>query len=209
MGAMVFGRLGPLDLRVAAMGSAPSSDPSDWGFDLDRLRRPSWVLGARTKVSPALELGASYSRGPWMQEPYKGTVPPPAESFRDFDQEIVSADVAYAYGPMMLRAEAMLDHWEVPGVRQRLRDLSYTAELQWDVRAGLSAAARVGMIDFRPITADGGWSRSDWDNDVYRIEASLGYRLVRNAGVMLSGYRQSVQQADATVLGGVRLWYAF
>jgi hypothetical protein len=206
---MVFGRLGPLDLRVAAMGSAPSSDPEDWGFDVDRLRRPSWVFGASTKLSPALDVGASYSRGPWMQEPWGGTVPPPAESFRDFDQELVSADLAYARGPMMVRAEAMLDNWEVPGVRERLRDISYTAEVQWDVRAGLSAAARVGAIDFRPLRTDSAGPASDWDLDVYRLEASLGYRVVRNAGVMISGYRQNVRDSDATLLGGLRLWYAF
>lgn len=158
-GAMLFGRVGPFDLRVAAMGSAPSSDPADWGFDFDRFRRPSWVLGARTKVSPALDLGASYSRGPWMEEPFGGTVPPPAESYRDFDQEIFSADLGWARGPMMLRAEAMLDLWEVPGVEERLRDLSYSAEVQWDVRAGLSAAMRVGMIDFRPLETSSGGGR--------------------------------------------------
>jgi hypothetical protein len=207
-GAMVFGRLGPIDLRAAAMSGAPSSDPADWGFDLDRFRKPSWVLGARTKLSPGLDLGASYSRGPWMERPFGGTVPPPAESYRDFDQEIFSADFAWARGPMMFRAEAMLDLWEVPAVQERLRDLSYTAELQWDLRAGLSAAARFGMIDFRPLQA-GTASPEDWDRDVYRVEASLGYRLVRNAGVMLSAYQQNVRGADGTYLGGIRLWYAF
>ena len=208
-GAMAFGRLGPVDLRVAAMGSAPSSDPADWGFGLDRFRRPSWVFGARTKLSPSLDVGGSYSTGPWMEEPFGGTVPPPAESYRDFDQEIVSADLSFARGPMMLRAEAMLDHWEVPGVGEPLRDRSYTAELQWDVRAGLSAAARVGMIDFRPFQAAPGAPSVDWDRDVYRLEASVGYRLVRNAGVMLSAYQQNVRNAEGTSLGGLRLWYAF
>jgi hypothetical protein len=206
-GAMVFGSLGPVDLRAAAMGSAPSSGPEDWGFDWDRLTRPSWVFGARTRLSPALELGASYSRGPWMQEPYQATVPPPATSFRDFDQQIVSADVSYLQGPMMLRAEAMIDYWEVPPLDQRLRDLSYTAEIQWDLLAGISAAARFGLIDFGPMTA---WGRTlDWDRDVYRMEGSLGYRLVRNAGVMVSAYQQNVRGAEGTRFVGARLWYAF
>jgi hypothetical protein len=206
-GAMAFGRVGPFDVRLAAMSSAPSSDPEDWGLEFDRFRRPSWVLGVRTKPSPAWELGASYSNGPWMEELFGGAVPL-GQSYRDFDQEIVSADLAYLRGPMSLRAEAMLDFWEVPGVQDRLRDLSYTAELQWDLRAGLSAAGRVGMIDFRPLQAGSG-PAVDWDHDVYRLEMSLGYRLVRNAGIMVSAYRQNVRAAEGTTFGGVRLWYAF
>jgi hypothetical protein len=142
-----------------------------------------------------------------MQEPYQATVPPPATSFRDFDQQIVSADVSYLQGPMMLRAEAMIDYWEVPPLDQRLRDLSYTAEIQWDLLAGISAAARFGLIDFGPMTA---WGRTlDWDRDVYRMEGSLGYRLVRNAGVMVSAYQQNVRGAEGTRFVGARLWYAF
>jgi len=208
VGAMLFGRVASIDLRLAAMGSAPSSDPAQWGLDLDNFRRPSWVAGARTRVTPGLELGASYSRGPWMQAPYGGAVTPP-QTWRDFDQEIMSADVAYDRGPMTLRAEAMLDHWELPNLTKRLGDVSYTAEIQWDLMAGLSAAARVGLIDFRPFREQPGGPAVDWDHDVYRLEASLGYRLVRNAGVLLSAYQQNVRNAAGTDLVGIRLWYAF
>ena len=207
-GAMAFGSLGPLDLRLAAMGSAPSSDPQDWGFEIDRFRKPSWVVGARSKLHPSLEVGASYSRGPWMEPPLGGTIPAP-DSYDDFAQEIVSADLAYNRGAMMFRAEAMLDHWEMPTVDERLRDLSYSVELQWDVRAGVSAAARWGMVDFRPLAPAPGLPAIDWDRDVHRIEGSLGYRLVRNAGVMLSAYQQNVRDAEGTFLVGLRLWYAF
>jgi hypothetical protein len=65
------------------------------------------------------------------------------------------------------------------------------------------------MIDFRPFEERPGGPAIDWDHDVYRLEASLGYRLVRNAGVLLSGYKQSVRDVEGTYLGGVRLWYAF
>ena len=146
--------------------------------------------------------GARGCRSPSGQRP-----PSLAQSWRDFDQEIVSVDVAYARGPLMVRAEAMLDLWEVPAVEDRLRDISYTAELRWDLSAGLWAAGRFGLIDFGPL--EGGGRTLDWDRDVYRLEGSLGYRLVRNAGVMLSGYRQNVRGAPGTTFVGARLWYAF
>lgn len=215
-GAMIFGRLGPVDLRVAAVNSAPSSDPEAWGFDGDRLRHPSWVAGARTKPSASLEIGASYNRGPWMEEITQGTIlaPPGAApgssppSFRDFQQEMVSIDFAYARGPLMVRGEAILDQWDVPNVADRPTERLYSLELQSDLTAGLFAAARVGFVDFRPID-DGSGTRVDWDHDVHRVEGSLGYRLVRNAGVLLSAYRQSDERGGDTLLGGLRMWWAF
>jgi hypothetical protein len=215
-GAMLFGRLGPADLRVAAMNSAPSSDPEVWGFDGDRLRHPSWVVGTRVKASASLELGASYSRGPWMEEITRGVVLPPpgapadapVPSHWDFEQEIVSADFAYARGPAMVRGEAMLDFWQVPNVSGRPSERLFTLEVQTDVGPGLSVAGRVGYIDFRPVSLAAG-GRTDWDDDVLRTEASLGYRLVRNAGALVSAYRQSARGGESTALAGLRLWWAF
>ena len=49
----------------------------------------------------------------------------------------------------------------------------------------------------------------DWDRDVLRLEGSLGYRLARNAGVLLSGYGQEADGEGSTVLTGLRAWWAF
>lgn len=220
-GAMVFGRLGPVDLRAAAMNSAPSSHPNAWDLDLDQFQRPSWVFGARWKASASLDVGVSYDRGPWMAEPIAGTILPPPGSpagtpgpgWRDFDQELISADVGFARGPVMIRAEAIRDRWEVPNVADDATGLSGSLEVQSDLAAGFSVAARAGVIDFRPLDdgTGGAGEAEDWDHDVYRYEGSLGYRLTRNAGLILSGHRQVQQggpEGDTTFLG-LRLWWGF
>jgi hypothetical protein len=216
-GGMLFGRLGPVDLRLAAIDGAPSSAPGAWSFDWDRLRRPSWVVGARTELSPALEIGASYNRGPWMEDVAVGTValPPGAppgsapRPFRDFDQEMASLDFTYARGSWMARGEAILDIWEVPNLTERPKELLYTLEVQTDLTAGLFAATRFGLVDFRPVSPGSGTPPVDWDHDVHRIEGALGYRLVRNGGVLVSAYRQRAGEGGDTTLAGVRLWWAF
>lgn len=222
-GAMAFGRVGPLDLGLAAMSSAPSSAPAAWGLDGDPFDRVSWVATARTRLSPSLSVGASYDRGPWMEKTIAGAFHAPSAApsspagWRDFDQELVEVDATFARGSSTILIEAMLDRWEVPNVGGRPTERSYSAEIQTDVVAGLFYALRVGYIDFRPVSDGLGAAsplalgRTDWDFDVLRYEGSIGYRLARNVGVLLSGFRQ-VQLGGAdgdTSFAGVRLWWGF
>ncbi|MDX1493797.1 MAG: hypothetical protein R3253_07060, partial [Longimicrobiales bacterium] len=218
-GGMAFGRVGPVDLRVAAMNSSPSSHPRAWRLDFDAFSRPSWVVGARWKVSPSLEIGTSYDRGPWLAEPQDQVAdfPPGSPTGQvpddrwDFDQELISLDAAFLRGPLMIRAEAIRDRWEVPNVDGMPASISGSLEVQSDVAAGLFVAARGGFIDFRPFDADTGTGAEEWDYDVRRFEAAVGYRLARNLGVMLSGYRQSqvVRDDGDTTFVGLRLWWEF
>ena len=209
-GGMAFTQLAGIDLRVAATNSAPSSAPDAW-LKLDRLDNPTWIVAARTRPTIDLELGASWSKGPWMEE---FTVPEASpEGFRAFDQEIVAADVAFARGATMLRAEVMLDRWAVPNIAEKPTERVYHLEIQRDIVAGVFAAGRLGHIDFRPLARAGEpeSQAEDWDRDVTRIEVSLGYRLVRNAGLLLSAYQQFQRDAsygDGRVIG-TRLWWAF
>jgi hypothetical protein len=224
-GAMVFTGLGPLELRAAAMNSAPSSWPKAWDLELDRFERPSWVVALRWRASAAIELGVAYDRGPWMEEIRTGTIHPPpgspagtaAPGWRDFNQELISADIAFARGRTMARAEAIIDRWEVPNVGATPTDLSLSVEVQHDLAAGLFVAVRGGLIDFRPLSDGLGTAsplpdgRTDWDYDVRRFEASIGYRLARNVGALLSAYEQrQIGAADGdTRVVGLRLWWAF
>jgi len=209
-GAMAFGRVGPVDLRVAAMNSAPSSAPDAWGLSSERLEHPSWIAGARWRPSASLELGASYNRGPWLEEITAGSIQPvggAAPSRWDFHQEMISGDFAFARGATVLRGEVILDSWEVPNLAEPLEEIAYHAEIQRDLGAGISAAGRVGYIDF--LRWEGSGPNRDWDQDVLRLEASTGYRIVRNGGVTLSGYWQDAGSGGTTTFGGLRAWWAF
>ena len=126
----------------------------------------------------------------------------------------------------MLRAEAMLDHWAVPNLTERPTERLYSVEVLWDLAPGLLVAGRIGHIDFRPLN-DGLTAASpngplDWDDDVTRYEVSLGYRLARNAGILLSAFEQiqsnevdtdrQIQSTEVDIdsrFFGIRLWWAF
>jgi hypothetical protein len=221
-GGMASGMLGPVELRVAAMNSSPSSQPNAWKQNWDRFQPPSWVVGANWKATPSVTFGASWNRGPWMEAPLGGSETPnpptviPDPAWRAFDQEMVAADVAFARGPWMVRVEGLVDYWEVPNVADRAEERGVSVEVQRDLAPGLSAAARYGHIDFQPLS-DGLGDASpypggrDWDWDVSRYEGSLAYRLTRNVGLLLSGYQQvqhGAADGDGTFVG-LRLWWGF
>jgi hypothetical protein len=98
-------------------------------------------------------------------------------------------------------------------VDERVTEHIYNVELQRDLGPGVFAALRLGHIDFRPLpsAAMPGVRDRDWDFDVTRLEGSVGYRLARNAGVLLSAFEQVQSQAsDAdTRFAGLRLWWTF
>ena len=219
-GAMVSGVVGAVSYRVAAMNSAPSSDPEAWRWSGDAMRHPSWVAGVGVQATPSLHLGASYDRGPWLGELKKGTLPA-GRKREDYRQELMSVDLAFIRGPISVRAEVMRDLWAVPNVSESSGSGAYggdveypvewggTLELQSDLGAGWSAAVRGGLLDFRPLS-DGG-TAVDWDYDMRRFEVALGYRLAQNAGIlgtwMLNDQRSSFDPDDDLL--GIRLWWEF
>ena len=96
-GAMVAGSAGRFSYRLAAMNSAPSSEPEAWGFELDRSENPSWVAGVGVVLTPELQVGASWNRGPWLEEITEGDVSVAPNRF-DYVQEMFSADARTFYG---------------------------------------------------------------------------------------------------------------
>ncbi len=208
-GAMLLGGAGPFGYRLAAMNSSPSSEPDLWEWTRDGFEHPSYVAGVTAAIGPSVSLGASWNRGPFLEEEIQPLLTSGHERFV-YHQEIVSIDATIARGSMMMRAEVFADRWEVPGLSDDVRDLSWTLEVQSDVAAGFSVAGRWGAIDFRPLALPGRGD-TDWDHDVMRYEASVGYRLARNAGLMLSGSitDQSGPLDPADDLLAVRLWWEF
>lgn len=212
-GAMVSGRIGEIQYRVAAMNRAPSSEVDTWGWDTDRFKDPSLVLGVQAPVSAGLSVDASYNRGPYA-EPEITT-----GDHTIYTQEAVSIDATLARGPLMARAEVIGDRWRVPNVSDDPVEWAYGAEAQIDVLAGFSLAVRCGLLDFRSVddgllavsTRPGG--RADWDHDIACYEIGIGDRLARNAGLLGTFmHNQNEEQVGGDPdddLFAVRLWWAF
>lgn len=203
-GGMATIRVGPLSGRIAAMNSAPSSEPVDW-YEFEVVEALSWIGRVEAAVSPAVTLGASVNVGPYVE-----TDVPNAPEFplagTTYDQRLWSFDAAVARGPFMFRGEIIHDSWDVPNLDRAVVDVGYSFEAQADVAAGWSVATRFGAIDFREVAGFG-----DWDWDTKRLEASVGYRITLNAGILAAvGTNWDSGPLDPTDdLLGVRLWWGF
>ncbi len=203
-GAMTKLGSGRVKVRLAAMNSAPSSEPADW-YEFDVVQALSWIGGVEVRVSPEVSVGASYNKGPYARNeiPNSPANVPPGFTY---DQEMWAADIAFARGPVMLRAEMVHDSWVVPNVDEEAVDIGFNAEAQMDLSARWSAAVRFGRIDFRELSGLG-----DWDWDVQRLEGGIGYRIARNAGVM-AGYASTWDAGPLDPgddLTSIRLWWGF
>jgi class 3 adenylate cyclase len=208
-GAMALLDAGALDVRAAWMNSVPSSAPESWAWDADRLAHGSLVLGALWSAAAELTVGASWSRGPYLESPFTGTLPGGADRW-DFRQRILALEATYSRGPLVARGELFHDSWDVPNVSDAADDLSWYVEAQSDVVAGLWLAARFGAIHYLDLE-NGSGSPATWDYDVRRLQASVGYRLVRNAEIKAEWMRNDLSgpRDPSDNLLSFQLWWSY
>jgi class 3 adenylate cyclase len=179
-GAMALGHVRGVDWRAAVVNSAPSSEPEEWALDrgFDAL---SFIVHVGVQPHPALRVAASFNQGPWLRADATGL--PPGTSSADFDQRIWGLEGVWRRGRSTLRGELLHDTWGVPNIGYDVVDISWYVEGETVLTAGLSVAARFGAIAF-PALSDGGVYRGEaWDHAVQRMQAAVGYRIARNAGV--------------------------
>lgn len=212
-GVMVAGAKGRVVWRAAAMNSAPSSEPEAWSWDAERMRHPSLVAAVGLSLTPALSVEASWNRGPWMEELKGGAYPPGTDQW-DYFQTLTALEVTWARGGVVMRGEVVRDEWDVPNTGYAPVEWGGSLEAQIDLAAGVFVAGRAGFLDFRPVpTGESGYGGPslEWDHDLRRYEASVGYRIERNAGLLASWShqpRRSALEGSRSQLAA-RLWVAF
>lgn len=181
VGMTVSGGVGPFSATAGVTTTAPSAHPDDWDtLDGGTPAGPSAVAQARYRLSPALALGVSYTNGPYMRA---GAVDPvTARTIPRQGQEAYGVDVTYARGHVDLRGEVLFNRWEVFRAPGDPRDVSYYAEGQVRVAAGLFVAARYNAIHFLDLPRSSGIP-DRWDYDRRRWQIGAGYRLGRNTEI--------------------------
>ena len=100
----------------------------------------------------------------------------------DFRQKALGADLEYARGYWILRAEALWSRWNLPAVEPTLLIAPLDAvglygEVRYKIRPGLYVAGRAEHLGFSELDTTTG--RTTWEAPVTRWELGAGYTIRR------------------------------
>jgi hypothetical protein len=172
-------------------------------------------LAGRVILRPtaAWQLGASASRGAWLDRSIDRDLTPPATT-ADGVQTAFGWDAEYSTGPVLIRGEVIRSQWTLPAVAAPQIDaplvaLSVMVEGRYRLAPGFYLAARGEEISFGQI---GGAARSNtWEADLWRVEVGPGLSITRN--VLLKGsWQRNRRQGgavrhDTLVAGQMVYWF--
>jgi len=178
-GASLFGSVGKFDYAAEVKNSSISSrstywDARDLGWDHPTV---SSRIGYRPTV--AWNFGTSFSYGAYLLPVAKKSPDFPAgKSIGDYNQITFVEDVSYEWRHWQFWGEIFFTRFQVPNVGDA-DTLAYFLETKYKITTQLFAAVRWNQQFFADIN-DGTGSKTPWDRDIWRVDASLGYRFTRH-----------------------------
>lgn len=141
-------------------------------------------------------LDADVSRGPYLDGSLADTLRSFGADVEAFRQQAVGFDTEVGYRHLKVVAEAVLNRWQVPGIRGgkaeawNLDATGWYVEGKYTVSPGLYVAIRYGRMDFSEVD-DGNGNQLSWDDPIQRWEYGFGYSF--RDGVIGKVIRQDVR----------------
>jgi hypothetical protein len=185
----VLTRFGFNEQRFEVLGSVTTGTLSNPRVGDDN---GSPQIAGRAVFRPAVGLvvGASAARGAFLADALEPVLPA-GTGVSAFTQKTLGADIEYSKDYWLVRTEWLRTSWRLPALSAPAIDRPLGAsaialEGRYTLAPGLYAAVRVDRLWFTSIRATE--MTLPWDANVSRLEAGLGYSLVRN--VVLKGSYQ-------------------
>jgi hypothetical protein len=170
-GASLEAGAGAFDAVVEVKNAALSSRPDTWdALGESYPDRPTVTGRIAWHPSASWTVGGSLSRGPYLQDDARATLPAGA-SIDDFDQSTVGLDLTYELHRVQVWSELVRARFEVPTVGE-VEALSGFVELRYKAMPRVWLAARWNQAWFERTPG----LRESWDRDLRRIDLGLGYR---------------------------------
>ena len=189
-GASVFGRLQKLDYALEVKNASLSSRPTVWDATDHNWSDPTVTARLGTRPNAAWNLGTSFSRGGYLIANPALTLPAGRRT-SDFPQTTIATDISYAWHHWQFWAEVIGTRFAVPNVGNA-DTLSYFLEAKYKLTTSLFTAVRWNQQFFGKVP-DGTGATQRWDQDAWRIDASLGWRIDRHLQTKLQ-YSYTHQQ---------------
>ena len=207
-GIQTHGIVGMLELT----GSITAGSLSDPRFR-DNNDGRQWAGRLVARPVPALALGVSGSRGGWLNHVVDENRVS-AEQTESAQQTAVGFDGEFSAGPVLVRGEVIRSSWsmpviDAPAIDSPLVANSVLVEGRYRVGPGFYVALRAELLGFSTI--NGSTTTDTWEADTSRLEAGVGYSVIRN--LMLKGSWQLNDREggrvrrDALVAAQVLYWF--
>jgi hypothetical protein len=176
IGAMVYGDAGRLHYAVAGANGTISSTTYHQlnnNSDFNKIVRLAYT------PMMGLTFGASAAMSAYLAD--GGKPLPRTTSSNHYQQLIGDADVEFSIERFLFNAEGVYSQWTVPLENEdtKLSVVGYYAEAKYTWFPRFYTAARVSGLIFSKFTL--GDIAPRWDNNVFEVEAGIGYHVDRNA----------------------------
>jgi hypothetical protein len=174
-----------------------------------------WEVTGRVELRPktGLVLGVSGAHGAFVDGRLSSIVAT-AVANRDPRETAFGVDAEYSWGYWLLRIESVVSRRTYPAFRapylsDPLTAVGIDGELRYKIRPGLYAVVRLGHLAFGTIEGSAG--PAGWDADVTRVEAGLGYSIIRSilVKVVYQYNRRDSTRSPVLSLGAAQLVVKF
>jgi len=171
-GLAVSGSLGRFDYAGEMKNAALASRPDSWSVTQIGFGHPTFSTRVGFRPNEMWNLGLSASAGPYLL-PVAAPTLPAGRSIGDYRELVLAQDLSFAWHHLQLWAEFYEARFEVPRIGNA-DTFSYYFEAKYKLTPQLFAALRWNQQLFGTIRD--GDEREKWGNDIWRIDAALGYR---------------------------------
>ena len=172
-GVSVSGRLGKFDYAAEIKNASLSSRPDYWDLTARNLADPTFTGRLGFRPNEMWNLGFSLSSGAYLL-PAAGVSLPPGQQVGDYQEQVLAQDLSFEWHHLQVWAEFYEARFQVP-VIGNVETLAYYLEAKYKITPQLFGALRWNQQLFDEITDSQGAS-VPWGNDLWRVDAALGYR---------------------------------
>jgi hypothetical protein len=141
-----------------------------------------WNIGVSASSGPYLLSSA----GPWL---------PPGRDIDDYDEKVLAQDISFAWHHFQFWAECYEARFQVPGIGNA-DTIAYYLEMKYKFAPQFYGAFRWNQQLFGTIRDED--ERAPWGEDVWRIDAVLGYRFT---DYLQAKVQYSLSYHDASAYG--------
>jgi len=199
-GVAVSGSVDRFDYAAEMKNTALAARPELWSITQTGLEHPTFSGRAGFRPNEMWNVGLSASGGPYLR-PEAAPDLPVGRGIGDYRELIVAQDVSFAWHHLQLWAEFYEARFQVPRIGNA-DTFSYYFEAKYKITSQLYGALRWNQQLFGTVRDED--ERAKWGNDIWRIDAALGYRFTDylQAKIQYSFSRQDSPQEGKHLFAG-------